>query len=606
VNPKRRGPDPQLVARVQQAQAGDEQAFTELFEQLHPAVLNYAYQVLGDGPSAEDVTQDAFVVAHQRLGMLGPPFDFKSWVFRIAGNLAIDQIRRDRHLVDLEDADVMAEPPTTRRPPEKQVRRAEQQRLIRRTLDRLPPAYRQALVLREIHELSYDELARALECSYDSARQLVHRARLRFREAHGLRLRIAGAAQRCAELGEMVSAYRDDELTGEAEVQVREHLAACPDCRETQEDLRAVAAMLVLLPPLLPSPQWTQQVLQQLQQGADAGQGAAKVRAKMVEQLHPDAGQAGSGGSTSGGQGGGAGAPESGGRGGGSGDGASLVRRLAGSGPGAGGAWLAGALFGVAALVGLIAVLRIGFQAWRYTSAATPSLASTPAAIASPTAVDVPVTSTPAASPAPATSTTTATHTTTPTLGSASATAHQNSNCRTGPSTVYRNIATLLQGQTTALDGRNAESTWWWIPTPGGAGHCWVWGDSLTIAGPASSQPVVAAPPTDTPIPGDAQPPVASISVAPSGPGRPTDHDKLSLTATAADAAGIAKIEIWFRLSTQQQPVLMRTCTQTTTCIFSGGPYPAGMAQAFARAWDTSGNQGESNAISFQIYAHLQ
>jgi len=167
-------------------------------------------------------------------------------------------------------------------------------------------------------------------------------------------------------------------------------------------------------------------------------------------------------------------------------------------------------------------------------------------------------------------------------------------------------VATLLKGQTTPLDGRNAESTWWWIPMPGGSGHCWVWGGSLSIVGPAASRPVIAAPPTDTPIPGDSQPPVAWIAVAPTGPGRPTDHDKLSLSASAADASGIAKIEVWFRLSTQEQPVLMRTCTQTTTCIFSGGPYPAGMAQAFARVWDTSRNQGESNAISFVIYALLQ
>ena len=598
-----------MVARARQAQAGDEQAFADLFESLHPAVLNYAYQILGDGPSAEDVTQDAFVVAHQRLGMLGPPYDFKSWVFRIAGNLAIDQIRKDRRLVDLEDADVMAEPPTTRRPPEKQVRRAEQQNLIRRTLERLPPAYRQALVLREIHEFSYEELAGALECSYASARQLVHRARLRFRDVHGLRLTLAGGVERCQELGDLLSAFHDGELTGEAEAAARKHIAACPQCRETQSDLRSVAALLGLLPPLLPSPQWAQQVLQQVQQGRVPGQGAGKVRARMVEQSHPDAGQAGSGGSTSGGQGGGGsgGASESGGRGGGSGDVPGLVRRLSGSGTGGSGAWLAVALFGAAALVGMIGMLGIGFQAWRYTSAATPTPASTSAAIAGPTQGEDLATSTPAAaSPVPATLTLTPTMTATPTLEAASAIANQNSNCRTGPSTVYRNVATLLQGQTTALDGRNAESTWWWIPMPGGAGHCWVWGGSLTITGSAAGLPLIAAPPTDTPIPGDSQPPVASIAVGPTGAGRPTDHDKLSLSATAVDAAGIAKIEIWFRLSTQQQPVLMRTCTQTTTCIFSGGPYPSGMAQAFARAWDTSGNQGESNSISFQIYAYLQ
>ncbi len=583
-----------MVARARQAQAGDEQAFTELFETLHPAVLNYAYQILGDGPSAEDVTQDAFVVAHQRLGMLGPPYDFKSWVFRIAGNLAIDQIRKDRRLVDLEDADVMAEPPTTRRPPEKQVRRGEQQRLIRRMLERLPAAYRQALVLREIHEFSYEELARALECSYDSARQLVHRARLRFRDVHGLRLTLDGGAERCQELGDLLSAFHDGELTGEAEAAARKHIASCPQCRETQSDLRSVAALLVILPPLVPSPHWAAQALQKIHQGGAPGQGAGKVRARIVEQSHP---HAGSDGSSLGG------ASGSGGRGGGSGEVPRLVRWLYGSGPGGSGIWLVGSLFGAAALVGLIGLVRIGLQAWRYTGAATPSPASTP--IPSPTAIED--TATPTSEVGTPTSTPTPTITATPTLGSASASANQNSNCRAGPSTVYRNVATLLKGETTALEGRNAESTWWWIPMPGAfGGHCWVWGGSLALTGPTASLPLIAAPPTDTPIPGDSEPPVASISSAPTGPGRPTDHDKVSLVVSAADAGGIDKIEIWFRLSTQNQPVLMRTCTQATTCIFSGGPYPAGMAQAFARAWDTKGNQGESNAISFQIYPTIQ
>ncbi len=616
---RRRGPDPNIVARAQQAQAGDEQAFADLFQTLHPAVLNYAYQIMGDGPSAEDVTQDAFVVAHQRLGMLGPPYDFKSWVFRIAGNLAIDQIRKDRRLVDIEDADVMAEPPTTRRPPEKQARLAEQQRLIRRTLDRLPPAYRQALVLREVHDLSYDELARALECSYDSARQLVHRARLRFRDMHGLRLTMAGGAERCQELGDLVSAFHDGELSGEAEAAVRKHIATCPQCRETQADLRSIAALLVVLPPLAPSPQWAQQVLQQVQQGGQLGPGAAKVEAKLVQQPHPQAGQQGSmqgspavDGAPPGGKGGGGSA--AGGQGGGSGGVLFRATRLAGAGPGSSGGWIAGLLFGTAALVGVIGLVGLAFRAWSHRSASSPSLETTLVAIGSPAAIGEPtdyISPTPVTPPtAPATSTPmstpTPTATTTQTIGPASGTAEQNANCHAGPSTVYRNVATLLQGQLAMLEGRNEDSTWWWIPTPGGSGHCWVWGGSLTVTGAAEVLPVIAAPPTDTPIPDDTEPPAVSVSYAPTGQGRPTDRDKISLTANAVDAQSVEKIEIWLRLSTQQQAVLMRTCTQATTCFFAGGPYPAGMAQAYACAWDEAGNMGESNAISFTIYESLK
>jgi hypothetical protein len=133
-----------------------------------------------------------------------------------------------------------------------------------------------------------------------------------------------------------------------------------------------------------------------------------------------------------------------------------------------------------------------------------------------------------------------------------------------------------------------------------------VWDGSLAITAAADGLPVIPAPPTDTPIPGDTEPPMVSVSYAPTGQGRPTDRDKISLTANAADAESVEKIEIWLRLSTQQQAVLMRTCTQTTTCFFAGGPYASGMAQAFARAWDDSGNTGESNAISFTIYESLK
>ena len=611
MKPRRRGPDPEIVARVQRAQAGDEQAFAELFEQLQAPVLNYAHQILSDRSSAEDVTQDAFLVAHQRLGMLGPPYDFKSWVYRIAGNLAIDQIRKDRRLVDLEDADVRGEPPTTRRPPEKQVRRGEQQRMIRRSLDRLPPAYRQALVLREVHDLSYDELARALDCSYDSARQLVHRARLRFREAHGLRLRMAAAAERCTKLGGLLSAYQDGELTREAESEVREHLSGCPHCREQQEDLRAVGALLALVPPLLPSPQWTQYVLQQLGRGAPPGGGGGKVNARMVEQPHgrgtdlPEA--EGSRGADSGAQ---DESGPSGGRGGGADAGGSGIGGVPVA---AGGRWLAFGLFGAAVALGLVA---LGFLVWRAprslpastTHEASPPVLGSPA-FAGTATPGVTQTADPGTAITPPTNLATSTRTATPspTPGIPVGMATQNANCRLGPGNAYRNIATLLEGQTAELEGRNAESSWWWIGTPGASGgHCWVWGGSLSIVGDAASLPVIAAPPTDTPVPVDQQPPSVVLSYGPSGSGRPTEQDKITLSASASDAGGIARIEIWFRAPNQSQASLMRTCGATTSCSFSGGPYTAGSAEAFARAWDAAGNLGESGKVVFTVLVYLQ
>jgi RNA polymerase sigma-70 factor (ECF subfamily) len=178
-----RVPDNIDIGLVQQARAGDGEAFTELFNRLHQPVLNYVYHMLGDRQRAEDVTQDAFIRAHDRLDKLGPPYDFKSWVFRIASNLAIDMLRRERRLVNLDEDEPMMPPdgPTTRRPAERKVQRQQEKRAVWASLDQLPTNYRQALVLREINQFSYQEVSHALDVSYSNARQLVHRARMQFR-----------------------------------------------------------------------------------------------------------------------------------------------------------------------------------------------------------------------------------------------------------------------------------------------------------------------------------------------------------------------------------------------------------------------------------------
>jgi len=158
------------IALVRRAQAGDGEAFAQLFHQLHQSVLNYIYRTVGDRHAAEDITQDAFIRAHERVGQLGPPWDFKSWVFRIASNLAIDYLRQGKRFVDVEEPMEMGRPPTTQRPAERQVQRGEAREAVEATLVLMPTKYRQALVLREINGLAYGEVATALECNYDNAR----------------------------------------------------------------------------------------------------------------------------------------------------------------------------------------------------------------------------------------------------------------------------------------------------------------------------------------------------------------------------------------------------------------------------------------------------
>ncbi len=556
---------------VQRAQAGDQRAFEVLFERLHQPVLNYAYHMLQDRAAAEDVAQEAFIRAHAQIGQLGPPWDFKSWVFRIASNLAVDHFRRNRRFVDLEEPYLVSQPPTTRRPAERAAQRAVQREEVWRTLEKLPTLYRQALILRELNGLSYQELARALEVSYDNARQLVHRARNRFRQAHGFRMVVAEASERCRELAELLSARADGELDGATRREVEAHLRTCRHCQETEKELKKVAAALALLPPLPAGAAWKAQVLEKLRARPPGSAAPATVIARPRVSAPPE---------------GGPGAPPGGHGGGAAGGGASLPRALA----------LAGA--GGLALLLISGALALG---WLRSASPPPTATAFVLAPLLPSATEAAPASALLTLTPSAMASLTPSPTPTPTLGPPRVTANDNANCRVGPGTVYDVVGFLLQGQTAPVEGKNAAGTWWWIVRQDGPGYCYIWDGLVTREGDFSAVPVVPDPPT--PAPADTQPPQVSASHEPTGSSRPNTKDPVTITATAGDDRGVAEIEIWVQAPGQNQASLVRTCMATTTCVFRGGPYPAGSLTYYARARDVAGNLAESPPVTITIYA---
>jgi RNA polymerase sigma-70 factor (ECF subfamily) len=248
-------PDERLVRR---AQRGDKAAFAELFTRYEGRIFGYLYRMVGNRAWAEDLAQEAFIQAHQHLSQLGPPYAFKAWMYRIAGNLALDGLRRYRHEVPLPDWDgghVTAPQPADHRregDPEQQARLAEVRAAVWRALHQLPDNYRQILVLREIDGLSYKEIAGVLGVSLDNVRITLHRARLQFRDSYGLQVMMDEGRLACQELDDLLSAYVDDELDRAGRKRVKDHIAACPACQEKQRDLLAVSRLLAVLVPIFP------------------------------------------------------------------------------------------------------------------------------------------------------------------------------------------------------------------------------------------------------------------------------------------------------------------------------------------------------------------
>ncbi len=147
--------DEELIAS---SQVGSKEAFGELVRRYRERIQATVYRFCSDPHLAEDIAQETFIKIWRNL----PRFragNFRSWMYRIAINTAIDFARRARPTVDIEDLPLAA----PNDDPESAVLHIERAQAIRRAVLRLPPHSRAALILREYEGLSYKEIAAALD-----------------------------------------------------------------------------------------------------------------------------------------------------------------------------------------------------------------------------------------------------------------------------------------------------------------------------------------------------------------------------------------------------------------------------------------------------------
>lgn len=177
--------DPDL-ASLEQARAGDTGAFETLVLRYQARIVNYATAMVHDAGTAEDVAQETFVRAWRGLGRFREESTFKTWLYRIATNVARTHLDRcgrrariaDRSLDD-ETAPVQAGDVPSRAPDaETSLVRRE---AIDRALSELPDELRQALVLRDVEGLDYKEIAAVTGAPIGTVESRIFRARRRLR-----------------------------------------------------------------------------------------------------------------------------------------------------------------------------------------------------------------------------------------------------------------------------------------------------------------------------------------------------------------------------------------------------------------------------------------
>lgn len=178
--------DTELVVR---ALAGREDGFEELVRRYQRPIVAYVYRMVGDYDSALDLAQEVFIKVYNSLGRYRPEFKFSTWIYRIAHNAAIDHLRRqgasrtEEMEIEGPEGTTFEKPLASKAPtPEQETERGERRAEIEEVVAQLSPTYRELIVLRHSHDLSYDEIAEVTSLPLGTVKNRIFRAREAMRE----------------------------------------------------------------------------------------------------------------------------------------------------------------------------------------------------------------------------------------------------------------------------------------------------------------------------------------------------------------------------------------------------------------------------------------
>ena len=180
-------PDVDLVARTR---AGDNSAYEQLVKQYERQIFRTANHITQNREDAEDITQDVFFKAFQKLEQFQGNSKFSTWLVRIAVNESLMRLRKRKTSKTVSmDENVQTDEGSIPRDfadwspnPEQQFGTAELGDILRRTIQGLPPGFRTVFTLRDIENLSTEETAEALGLSVPAVKSRLLRARLQLRE----------------------------------------------------------------------------------------------------------------------------------------------------------------------------------------------------------------------------------------------------------------------------------------------------------------------------------------------------------------------------------------------------------------------------------------
>ncbi len=242
-----RGKEVELAER---ARIGDQIALHELFRRYQNPIYRHARHMLGDDALAQDIVQESFCRAIASLERTQPNLNFKAWIFRIATNLCLRELNKRSRCFpshEVNDGSLAADHDSHL---EGDFLSGEIRTIVKHALGELSEKYRQILLLRELEELSYCELAEVLELSENNVKVTLHRARERFAILVMAEQLLANPhiSMTCVELEKLVQ-MRSSRRS------IEQHLECCHTCSKEKlpiADLFSALPPLPLVPPSVP------------------------------------------------------------------------------------------------------------------------------------------------------------------------------------------------------------------------------------------------------------------------------------------------------------------------------------------------------------------
>jgi len=157
---------------------GDMRAFREIYQRASGYVYTLAYRVVGTKHDAEEVTQDVFLKIHRSLGSFKFESSFKTWLYRVAVNTALNHAKKRSRVTTREVEELYENPATVTQPEaEKRLEAEDAGKRLKVLLDQLNPDQRACILSREVEGMDYQEIATSLGININTVRSRLKRAR---------------------------------------------------------------------------------------------------------------------------------------------------------------------------------------------------------------------------------------------------------------------------------------------------------------------------------------------------------------------------------------------------------------------------------------------